>query len=208
MLRSAPYLVQRTPFFIHMGDGSGWPRLIAYCVMPRSQLLHRLDDQDRALFQRWVIGAPASRTTLLPWRLLTHMGGVATSVVLALVPLVLAEGRLKFAAVQVAWTLVLSLIAVQAVKRVVVRTRPAERAQTLAHVRVPDRFSFPSGHAAAAMSFAYIYAANFHSLAWVLLALALLIGVSRVRLGTHYPGDVLLGQVIAIAIGVPVRSAG
>jgi undecaprenyl-diphosphatase len=173
--------------------------------MLRSPLLHRLDDQDRALYERWVIGAPASSATLLPWTILTHTGGVAASVVFALVPLVAATGRLKVAAMQVAWTLVLSLVAVQVIKRIVVRTRPDERTLVHAHVSVPDRFSFPSGHAAAAMSFAYIYAATFHSLAWPLLALAVLVGVSRVRLGTHYPGDVLLGQIIAIATGVAVR---
>jgi undecaprenyl-diphosphatase len=173
--------------------------------MLRSPLLHRLDDQDRALYERWVIGAPASSATLLPWRILTHTGGVAASVALALVPLVAATGRLKGAAMQVAWTLVLSLVAVQVIKRIVVRTRPDERMLVQAHVHVPDRFSFPSGHAAAAMSFAYIYAATFHSLAWPLLTLAVLVGVSRVRLGTHYPGDVLLGQIIAIATGVAVR---
>lgn len=142
---------------------------------------------------------------MLPWTFLTHMGGIAASVVFALVPLIAADGRLKTAAMQVAWTLVLSLLIVQAIKRVVVRTRPAERTLVRAHVHVPDRFSFPSGHAAAAMSFAYIYAATFHSLAGALLALAVLVGVSRVRLGTHYPGDVLLGQVIAIATGAAVR---
>jgi undecaprenyl-diphosphatase len=173
--------------------------------MLHSPLLHRLDDQDRALYQRWVIGAPASRATLLPWTLLTHMGGVAASVVFAVVPLLAASGRLRVAAIQVAWTLVLSLLVVQAIKRIVERTRPAEHALVRAHVHVPDRFSFPSGHAAAAMSFAYVYAATFHSLAWALLALAVLVGVSRVRLGTHYPGDVLLGQIIAIATGVAVR---
>jgi undecaprenyl-diphosphatase len=162
-----------------------------------------MDTQDRALYRRWVICSPASRAALLPWTLFTHLGGVTASVLFALVPLLVADGRWKVAAIQVARTLVLSLLVVQAVKRIAVRARPAERA--LAHVHVPDRFSFPSGHAAAAMSFAYIYAATFHSFAWILLALAVLVGVSRVRLGTHYPGDVLLGQIIAIMTGVAVR---
>jgi undecaprenyl-diphosphatase len=36
------------------------------------------------------------------------------------------------------------------------------------------------------------------------LALGVLVGMSRVRLGVHYPGDVLAGQALAVltAIGV------
>ncbi|MFI5246582.1 MAG: phosphatase PAP2 family protein, partial [Gemmatimonadales bacterium] len=136
----------------------------------------------------------------------TTMGGVTASVMFALVPLLTAAGLFKVAAAQAAWTLSISLIAGQGVKRLVVRTRPTERVRCSAHVRVPDRFSFPSGHAAASMSIAFIHAATFHSLGWPLLVVAMLIGVSRVRLGVHYPGDVVVGQLIAIATGVAVRA--
>ena len=174
--------------------------------MLQNPLLHRLDDRDRALYLRWVIGESASRATLFFWTCLTHMGGVTASVIFALVPLLTAEGQLKVSAVQAAWTLSLSLLIVQVIKRLVVRTRPTERVQFNAHVHVPDRFSFPSGHAAASMSVAFIHAATFHSLGWPLLVIAVLIGISRVRLGAHYPGDVLVGQLIAIATGVAVRA--
>lgn len=174
--------------------------------MLESPLLHRLDDRDRALYLRWVIGESTSRVTLFFWTFLTHMGGVTASVVFALVPLIAAEGELRVSAVQAAWTLSISLLIVQAIKRIVVRTRPTERVLSSAHVAVPDRFSFPSGHAAASMSVAFIHAATFHSLGWPLLVIAVLIGVSRVRLGAHYPGDVLVGQLIAIGTGVVVRA--
>ena len=47
------------------------------------------------------------------------------------------------------------------------------------------------------MSVALIYGMAFPTWAVPLLVLALLIGFSRVRLGVHFPSDVLVGQLIA-----------
>ena len=67
-----------------------------------------------------------------------------------------------------------------------------------AAIQEPDRFSFPSGHATASLAVALPYAVVFPLWAGPLLLLALLVGFSRVRLGVHYPSDVLVGQLIAI----------
>jgi undecaprenyl-diphosphatase len=64
----------------------------------------------------------------------------------------------------------------------------------------PDSFSFPSGHALKSAVF-YILLASLASRHWVARAggalLALLIGLSRVYLGVHYPTDVLGGYAVA-----------
>jgi undecaprenyl-diphosphatase len=38
-----------------------------------------------------------------------------------------------------------------------------------------------------------------------LIVIATLVGASRVFLGVHYPGDVLVGQLIAIATALIIR---
>lgn len=69
----------------------------------------------------------------------------------------------------------------------------------------PDRFSFPSGHTAAAFAVAVAFAGAPFGLGIALFLLALGIAVSRVYLGAHYPLDVAAGAVIGSVAGVAAR---
>lgn len=161
-------------------------------------LLARLDARDRALFTRCALEASASRLFRVFWKTLTHLGGVSCSIAAAVIP-ALSRGTLATAGRQAIWALVVSHLVVQLVKRTVGRPRPSHGTDCASLVEEPDRFSFPSGHSAAAMSVAFVYAMAFPQLAAPLLTLAMLVGLSRVFLGVHYPGDVLAGQLIAAA---------
>jgi undecaprenyl-diphosphatase len=163
-------------------------------------LLVRLDARDRALMLRCAITPAASRRSRLAWTAVTHLGGTGPTVAAAIVPWFQCCD-LHTASRLALTTLVASHVAVQLVKRTVVRARPGESGFRAAVVAEPDRFSFPSGHAAASMSVALGYGVTFPLLALPLLFLALLIGFSRVRLGVHFPGDVLVGQAIALTTG-------
>jgi undecaprenyl-diphosphatase len=169
----------------------------------RHLFLAQLDARDRALFVRWSDSEHASRRARLFWTALTHVGGGSCTIGAATLPL-LSHGPFAMAARQALTTLVLSHFVVQLIKRTVGRPRPSCTVHCRTLVGEPDQFSFPSGHSAAAMSVAFVYAMAFPALAAVLIPLALLVGVSRVFLGVHYPGDVLIGQVIAVltAIGI------
>jgi undecaprenyl-diphosphatase len=163
----------------------------------------RLDAHDRALFERWCIGSDAARHSRRSWKAITHAGGITGSVLAATLP-ALAGGEVARATRLAFVTLVVSHLVVQLVKRTVGRPRPSRGTSVAALIADPDRFSFPSGHSAAAMSVAMMYAVTFPALALPLVPAALLVGFSRVVLGVHYPGDVLIGQAIAIATGLGV----
>jgi undecaprenyl-diphosphatase len=66
----------------------------------------------------------------------------------------------------------------------------------LALVDLPDPYSFPSGHAAAATAVATSISLAHPALAPALLPLAMLIARSRVTLRVHHPGDVIAGAVL------------
>jgi undecaprenyl-diphosphatase len=170
-------------------------------------LLMRLSAHDRALRMRCAISPAAPRASLFAWTAVTHLGGTGASLLAASLPLV-ACCALHQASSLALMTLVLSHLLVQVIKRTVVRGRPAKVEGCLNLVREPDCFSFPSGHAAASMSVALAYGTTFPAWAAPLLLVAAAVGFSRVRLGVHYPSDVLVGQLIAAVTGAALRLLG
>jgi membrane-associated phospholipid phosphatase len=75
-------------------------------------------------------------------------------------------------------------------------------------VRMPRSSSFPSGHAASAFAFASAAGRAEPRLRAPLMALAGLVGYSRVHTGVHFPGDVLAGALLGVGAGKLVSTAG
>lgn len=63
-----------------------------------------------------------------------------------------------------------------------------------------DKFSFPSGHTLHAVAFSVIAIAYYPGLIWLVAPFTLLVSMSRLVLGLHYPSDVLAGALIGAAI--------
>lgn len=152
---------------------------------------------------------------LVPMVALSAIGGGWGSV--AVLPLA-ASARTRHVGRSLALVLVLTALIVFAAKRVFARVRPCF---CLANIRAvagdaPTDFSFPSGHAAGSFAFAIFLGILLTkttpehadrrervlrwSLAGLLVCLASGVGLSRIALGVHFPGDVLAGAFIGTTI--------
>lgn len=141
---------------------------------------------------------------LLPWagtlfRLITELGGELFYILFVLIGYWAYRKREAVMTIFVLFTAILSNYWI---KMAIANPRPD--ASYWYEGMAPDHFSTPSGHAqnsatlfgwlALKIKTAWMYAAA--------LILTFLIGLSRVYLGVHYLGDVLLGWGIGMAIAV------
>jgi membrane-associated phospholipid phosphatase len=93
------------------------------------------------------------------------------------------------------------------IKALVGRSRPPHEMGLHAIVGVPGSPSFPSGHAMSAFAVAAAIALLAPRLRWPVLALAALIGFSRVYLGVHFWLDVLAGAALGLAVALLASAA-
>lgn len=92
------------------------------------------------------------------------------------------------------------LIVYKKLKQRTKRQRPCQRHFGLKYPVAPlDEYSFPSGHTLHAVGFTVVVGVHFPVLLWVFAPLTVLIAMSRVVLGLHYPSDVVVGALIGSA---------
>jgi undecaprenyl-diphosphatase len=96
----------------------------------------------------------------------------------------------------------LALLVNQPISHFVDRARPFVTHPAHAHLliaRSPDP-SFPSDHATGAFALAFGIWLYDRTLGTVLLVLAALLSFARVYAGTHYPGDIVAGALLGMAM--------
>ena len=127
--------------------------------------------------------------------------GQQATVWLALGAMLAAWGRLPWKGFwQVVLSIVVTVLVVDAaLKPAIGRERPSRANPELtALVEPPATASFPSGHAATAFAGAFALARFVPQVRTAFWLLALLVAVSRVYLGLHYPFDIVAGALVGL----------
>ena len=135
-------------------------------------------------------------------KVITTLGnGGAIWILLALLILMLPKTR-KVGCMMVAALLGTLLINNILLKNLIARTRPYEVIEGLTYlVRRPSEFSFPSGHAGSSFAAACVMLRRLPKRYGIpAFVLAVLIALSRLYVGVHYPSDVLFGMISGILI--------
>jgi len=164
----------------------------------------QLDEQALLAVQRAFTGdAAAAFFSAISW---LGNGAVLAAII---VPLLFAFARptLRRHLVPLVLATAVGGLAVFAIKVAVDRPRPPSHFAALGvEVKAPDGVppdrSFPSGHAQTAFAAAVYLSLLFPRGAAAFLALAALVGLSRIALGVHYPSDVLAGAALGSALSI------
>jgi len=133
----------------------------------------------------------------------TQVGNGLTTLAIAIILFLASERYLAYELIL--GTLTLWLV-VELVKFLIHRSRPFIR---LAQARIVGYRargrSFPSGHTSQTFFMATLMVQHFHASVWLailLYSIALLVGITRMYVGAHYPRDVLAGAILGSAWGL------
>lgn len=143
---------------------------------------------NRVCRQRWVKGFFVA---------VSRLGdGAFWYVLMLMLPLWYGMGALQ-ASLHMGFVALVGLALYKYLKSHLVRQRPYLLHGGITLGTAPlDRYSFPSGHTLHAVAFTLVALSYYPQLAWLLIPFALLVAMSRVILGLHYPSDVLAGAAI------------
>lgn len=129
---------------------------------------------------------------------ITHLGG-AVGISLLVFSIILFGGKkIRIIGFEALISLTICQSIVYSLKMILSRERPYEILEHLNTFGIELKdYSFPSGHTAASFSIATTLALNIPKLAIYVYFIAMVIGISRIYLGVHYPTDVAAAMILS-----------
>lgn len=129
--------------------------------------------------------------------LFSHIGYGYLYPVILLIIFYLDKGRARLLLPAGIVAFGLEVISQTLIKMKANRPRPFESLpEILNRMGAPDKWSFPSGHAAGAFLMATLGMHAYPGMSLYLYSFASAVGISRVYMGVHYPSDVMAGSLL------------
>ncbi|MBI4138789.1 phosphatase PAP2 family protein [Candidatus Uhrbacteria bacterium] len=124
--------------------------------------------------------------------------------------LLIPQKTYRHGAIEIGWSLLTALALTAFIAAFVLRGRPVQLPFDAAYpirslIPKPLTSAFPSGHTATAIAMACAVFFTNRKLGLIALLLAVLVAVSRIAAGVHYPTDVLGGIAVGVASFAFVR---
>lgn len=137
---------------------------------------------------------------------ITDLGGAVFTSIFATGLVLLGKNSTRIMGLEAIAALFFGQIFVQSLKKIMSRERPYKIIEQLHTFGIDLRdYSFPSGHTTASFSLATTIALNMPRLGLFVFVMAMLIGISRIYLGVHYPTDVAAGIILGIFASVVIH---
>lgn len=159
-------------------------------------LLKKINHFDLIAFQ-WCLSRKHSRQLAMVSRWISHTGDGIYYVIIGIIVALLEPvvGLAFFITGVIAFSIELPLYVV--LKNSIKRRRPDDVITEFVAFLIPsDKFSFPSGHTAAAFVMATLISIFYPEHGLLAYSVASVIGFSRVLLGVHFPSDIIAGAFL------------
>ena len=157
------------------------------------QILGALQQADLRLFA-WLFRNGERFFLISPARAVSHSGDGYLHVLIPLLLIFMGAERAGDLVLVLAFALSLERPLYWVLKNALRRRRPEQFVPGFRSLIVAsDRFSFPSGHSSAAFLLVTCLCVIYGAAALPMLAWAAAVGLSRIVLGVHFPGDISAG---------------
>lgn len=133
----------------------------------------------------------------LLFRVITRIGGATFTIGVVVLLMIFSHNPVRQIAIYSAISLAISHLPVQVLKKLYPRKRPYITLEdTRFHSNPLKDHSFPSGHTTAVFSIIIPFVIFIPALSYILIPIGVLVGISRMYLGLHYPSDVMAGAIL------------
>lgn len=130
--------------------------------------------------------------------LISYMGVAFFWIIVAIILYFKGNEKGKSVAKKMIIILIMVTIITQLIKILIMRPRPYTELSNLVVLATESDYSFPSGHTSTSVSMIYVLAKEYDN--YFLWIIPIIIGLSRLYLGVHYPSDILGGFLIGLVI--------